>query len=335
MQQKVTVYDIAKDLGISAGTVSRVLNNSSLISDERRRRILRRAEELGYHKRAIRRPSGRAILNIALFLPTPGLPHLHLFYDPAELIAAVSDGFEGSRTNVITALNRPSGGGPFESKKVGDIDGCIFAFTSPSAELSDYLHDRDIPFVLLNRVDPAESYINVDSHSGMERLFSEWERRNGDRVESAERILFLDSSPVRSVADARWDGLRAAAATRGMNLSDDRRLRARDPRSLDVARITDELARGCPWLCCVNDVTAVSVWNLLNPKSVSLTGFDCSPVRDLIPVRIPTLRLPVGEMGRRAAGWLRERILSRSGQRLAEELAPELVSGDTWGSEEE
>ncbi|MDT3357836.1 MAG: LacI family DNA-binding transcriptional regulator, partial [Spirochaetota bacterium] len=36
MAKKVTVYDIAKALDISPSTVSRVLNNSSLISEEKR-----------------------------------------------------------------------------------------------------------------------------------------------------------------------------------------------------------------------------------------------------------------------------------------------------------
>ena len=70
MPKRVTVYDIAKKLDISPSTVSRVLNNSNLISNERARQIHKIAEEMGYRPRAIKKQVNRAILNIHLFLPT-------------------------------------------------------------------------------------------------------------------------------------------------------------------------------------------------------------------------------------------------------------------------
>jgi DNA-binding LacI/PurR family transcriptional regulator len=48
MAKRVTLYHIAEELGISASTVSRVLNNSTLISDEKSRLIIDKANELGY-----------------------------------------------------------------------------------------------------------------------------------------------------------------------------------------------------------------------------------------------------------------------------------------------
>ena len=69
LERKATVYSIANELGLSPSTVSRVLNNSSLISDSKRALILSTAERLHYRKRHIKRQGLRAIITIRLFLP--------------------------------------------------------------------------------------------------------------------------------------------------------------------------------------------------------------------------------------------------------------------------
>ena len=45
---KVTIQDIADELGISRNTVSKALNNSEGIAADTRERILRKAVEMGY-----------------------------------------------------------------------------------------------------------------------------------------------------------------------------------------------------------------------------------------------------------------------------------------------
>ena len=99
------MYDIAKKLDISPSTVSRVLNNSNLISNERARQIHKIAEEMGYRPRAIKKQVNRAILNIHLFLPTADSTMAHFFYNVSELLDSIQKGFGGVRLNVITRIN--------------------------------------------------------------------------------------------------------------------------------------------------------------------------------------------------------------------------------------
>lgn len=46
--KNVTIYDIAKELGISASTVSRALNNINVTNDATRQKVIECAEKLGY-----------------------------------------------------------------------------------------------------------------------------------------------------------------------------------------------------------------------------------------------------------------------------------------------
>src|ERR1700747_1624194 len=74
-----TMKDIARDLGVSVVTVSKVLRNHSDISTETRKRVLRRMKELNYHPN----PAARALLTgrtnlIGLIVPVS----LHPFFSP-------------------------------------------------------------------------------------------------------------------------------------------------------------------------------------------------------------------------------------------------------------
>ena len=100
-QEKITIYDIAEKLNISVSTVSRVLNNSQLISNDKTRLIQETADKMGYQKRQIKRHQKRTILNIVLILPYREDPYMHLFYDAAQLIKGIEDGFGDTYSGVL------------------------------------------------------------------------------------------------------------------------------------------------------------------------------------------------------------------------------------------
>ena len=51
----ITIYDIAEKAGVSAMTVSRVINNTGRISEETRKRVRKVMEELHYIPNALAR----------------------------------------------------------------------------------------------------------------------------------------------------------------------------------------------------------------------------------------------------------------------------------------
>ena len=48
MAERVTIQDIADALGVSRNTVSKAINNTGLLADATRERILRKAADMGY-----------------------------------------------------------------------------------------------------------------------------------------------------------------------------------------------------------------------------------------------------------------------------------------------
>jgi LacI family transcriptional regulator len=48
MEKEITIYDIAKDLGVSPTTVSRALNNHPAVNEKTKKRVFDAAQEMGY-----------------------------------------------------------------------------------------------------------------------------------------------------------------------------------------------------------------------------------------------------------------------------------------------
>jgi len=331
MGKKVTVYDIAKELGISPSTVSRVLNNSSLIGEEKRELILSAAARMQYQKRPIKRQKGRAIINIRLYLPPAKYSYIHLFYDVAELIDGIQSGFGDTRINIITSIN-DGDLTLFDSKKLGDIDGCVFAFTEPSTQLEELLEERSVPFVLLNRSNPEHNYVIVDSHSGMDTLVQAmWQRRG-----ATLKPCYIGFSPLPQVSPPRAKGVADACRVRGIPFDVERDVITVD----SITELRDKVIpaieqRGYNGVLCFNDLMAVSVYQTILgrgwrvPEAFSLSGFDNSPMLELLDQRIDTVEFSLRKLGREAGLWLRNRIIDRSVEPLQKALDGVHIQGET------
>src|SRR5437660_10472333 len=95
--------DIARDLGVSVITISKVLRNHPDVGDETRERVLARVKELDYQPNLAARSlvTGRTYL---VGLVVPDL--LHPFF--AELAKSLSDGLRGSRYYLIISSHEES-----------------------------------------------------------------------------------------------------------------------------------------------------------------------------------------------------------------------------------
>ena len=319
--KSVTVYDIAQAAETSVSTVSRVLNRSSLIGEQTREHVLTVARSLGYSQRQIRRPGGRSILNVVVFLPNKAQPEYHLFYDAAELLGGVYEGLGDRRAHTIAALNHSLS--PFAGKKLGDIDGCIFAFCEPDEKTMQALSSRDIPFILINRRSDYGAGVINDAQSG----FCELGNWIAQKRPSA-RALFVATDEQQPVAGYRLSALRSSGVAL---LEHAPSLHLPTIAALCTDRMQESLREGFDLFVCVNDLVAVAVTERLLrlgrriPETAGVTGYDNAPVRSLLETPIATVDLAVSRLACRAAERLVEAILSREALNGIESLAGSLV----------
>ncbi|GHU73147.1 LacI family transcriptional regulator [Clostridia bacterium] len=161
MEKRVTIYDIAKALGISTATVNRALTGKPKVSDETRGLVMEKSKEMGYKANSLARSLAREPVTIAVIGFT-NFPEFHnQFMDGAR------NGAEELRDYNITVdyfnydeglYDRPEGDAYLEStlRSVGDkrYDGALIC--AKEADSFRYLKRKNVYVATaVNDVAPA------------------------------------------------------------------------------------------------------------------------------------------------------------------------------------
>src|SRR5882724_10765767 len=146
----VTMQDIARDVGVSVVTVSKVLRNKGEISVATRKRVLRRAKALNYQTNWVARSLvTRRTYTIGLLLPD----FRHPFF--AEIAKAVAETVRPRGYHVIISYFEEDPeleATEAESLVARQVDGLIVASAqAPSSDLFQRIRARKVPFVLIDR----------------------------------------------------------------------------------------------------------------------------------------------------------------------------------------
>jgi LacI family transcriptional regulator len=86
---------------------------------------------------------------------------------------------------------------------------------------------------------------------------------------------------------------------------------------------------------CFNDLMAVSLYqtalrrNWRVPDLFSLTGFDNSPMLQLLDQRIDTIEFSLLKLGKEAGMWLNGRIINRLDNAIQKALEGDYIVGET------
>jgi LacI family transcriptional regulator len=334
-KKSITIQDIAAECGISSSTVSRVMNNSVLVGDEVRKQVLDTARRLGYQKRTIKKQESRAILNIALFLPETRSKDINLFYDVSEFVKGINHGFGEVKANIIVRINQHDDKG-FRNKKLGDIDGCIFAFTTPKPDLVRTISQRGIPLLLINRFAEQHDSVIYDSTQAMGLLVEKIVSQNLLRGRNDLKPCYIGFLPVAYINEERRLAVLHACNRFGIPFDIDRDVftfHSLTDISTDFTR--DLKKQGYNAIICFNDFVAIQIYlgglgcGFQFPEDFSLTGYDDSPALELMNRRINTIRFDVFELGAEAGAVLAKRIIDRHSTPIHVRLDGLYVEGET------
>jgi DNA-binding LacI/PurR family transcriptional regulator len=328
----VTLKSVAEYLGLTAGTVSAVLNNTQAartIPENTRKRIVEAARELNYQPNFLARslrvkrtytvgviveeigdPYGGSIVNgIEPFLRENNFFFLSVAHrhDPRLLLTysnlLASRGVEGIIT-IDTSIEEEPG--------------------LPTVAVAGHQKNENVTNIVLDHRRAAEL--------GLRHL----------KELGHERIAFLRGQPQSSDSASRWEAIQEVAHEFDIQLRPELVLQ------LEGMDSTPELGypygkalitRGIPFtaLFAYNDISAVGAMRAFQeaglrvPQDISVVGFDDISIASFSIPPLTTVRQPLERMGQIAAQTLLDRIEDRTPFVSEIAVEPELISRRSTG----
>ncbi|MFF4378494.1 LacI family DNA-binding transcriptional regulator [Kitasatospora sp. NPDC001547] len=326
-----TLEEVAARAGVGRGTVSRVINGSSRVSEQAKEAVDRAVAELGYvPNRAARALAGSRTDAVALVVPET---EARLFAEPyfLDIIRGVSAELAASDKQLLLTLIRTEQERQrFEQYLAAQrVDGVLLVSVHRDDPLPDQVRALGLPVVLNGRRSPREPVAYVDSDNvGAGRSAVDHLAGRGRR-----RIATITGPLDMDAAEGRLAGYREGLAAAG--LPEDERLVATGDFTEDGGRrAMRELLERRPDLDAVfaaSDLMAVGALAVLRarglevPGDVALVGVDDSPVARHLDPPLTTVRQPIERMGRTMAGLLLRQIAGEDAEPSRLVLPTELV----------
>ena len=319
-----TIGDVARRAGVSAMTVSRVINNSGYISAETRERVERAIAELGYVPNALARSLRfKQTKTIALVLTDITNPFFTTLARGVEDTAS-EHGFSVMFCNTDESPEEEANYLNVLVQK--QVDGVLLVPAQYASESVLFLKERQVPVVVIDRRMPDMPFdtVRCDSEQGAYELV-------GYLLELGHRrIAVLSGPPTVSTAADRVAGAARAVASAG--LPEDvltfftgsysvrggyelcRQALALTPRPTALFAANNFIAIGA--------MRAVREAGLNVPCDVSIATFDDVPESMVIEPFFTVMSQPAYDMGRQATELLLQRLLGEGPQEPQEILLP-------------
>lgn len=298
----ITIRDVARHANVSVATVSRVLNNSALVSQETRETVMQAVAQLGY------RPNANAQALATQVSDTIGV-----------IVMDVSDAFFGALVKAVDTVAQEHqkyvliGNSYHEAEKERHaIEVLIRQRCNALIVHSKALSDEELTgfmeqipgMVLINRVVPGYAHrcVCLDNVSGAV-MATRMLLNNGH-----QRIGYLASSHQIEDNDSRREGWFRALEEQGIAAPDGWvgtgspdmqggeaamvELLGRNLQLTAVFAYNDSMAAGA--------LTALKDNGIAVPQHLSLIGFDDIPIARYTDPQLTTVRYPVASMARLA-----------------------------------
>lgn len=295
-----TMKDVAKQAGVSLGTVSKVFNGIP-VGDEYRIKVEAAAKELGYQVNVYARGLRASKTNtIAVILPNI----THPFYASMADYCCQMLAKRGYRMLLATTSFDPkTEQNCIDMVQQNKVDGIIAITYNPELEVNE-----DIPFVIIDRkFHNRIPCVSSDNYAGGQ-MAAEKLAENG-----CKHLLFLGiSSHVAGEADKRYQGFMQYCES---NQIDYTIQRVWDEDGLEALQefLLQNISSGAfPYdgIFCGTDILAAQVISFLKengvrvPEDVQIIGYDGIPIFGLEDYYCSTIKQPLAQMASTAVDIL-------------------------------
>ncbi|KIR02197.1 regulatory protein, LacI [Lachnospiraceae bacterium TWA4] len=328
MADRVTIQDIADALGVSRNTVSKAINNTGILADSTREKVLKKAVEMGYKQFSYVDPinftnvkeekptkeKGMIALFTTTFLANSHFASLTLDRFQRELSHhGYSMSIHRVLSHEVQNLQLPTSFNKDETAGIICFEMFDYDYCKMITNLEIPVLFVDTPTLGLNPPLKADC-LYMDNQSYMGPFVNEMIKRGKSKIGFIGDINHCQSFYERYLGYrnamflSNLPCLDEYCFTSGMNKDD-------YPHYKDYLRECFSSITSLPDVfICANDFVAMDILNIFNefgisvPKDVYLCGFDDSPESKLISPPLTTIHIHTQIMGLTAANLLLSRI---------------------------
>jgi LacI family transcriptional regulator len=339
-----TLYDVAREAGVSTATVSRVVHGQDRVRPSTRRRVLEVIEALGYvPDGAAQSLAQRRKEVIGLVAVESRGPETDVEREGFLFIEEVLRGVERSLGDLgwsvlISFLRAADPAGAYQrmQKISAKVDGMIIAEGIVGPEQLALLAAR-VPIALIAASPgvPRADVIGADNRSGTKAAVRHVVEQHG-----RTRLFYIagpaeapDARERRSAfeeAVGEHSGATVAGSFEGRFAAISGQLAVREILTGPRRELPDAII-------CGNDQTAIGAMRELQaagirvPADIALVGFDDMSLSALLAPPLTTIRQPMRLLGERACSRLLQRIADPALPTRAELLPTELIIRESCG----
>ena len=295
---RVTIKDVSQKAGVSTATVSRVFNNTGLVDEETRQRVLDASKELRYMPNAVGRSlSTRRTDSIGLLLPDI---YGEFF---SEVIRGADQTAQQNRYHLLVSSSHNHRNEIEAALRVmsGRVDGLILM--SPQIDAQTLISNLpvNLPVVLLNCFVDGVSFdsLNIDNLGGAYQMTQHLIQHGH------ERIAVVTGHDDNLDADERIRGYRQALQENHLPIAEDweisgsfseesgytavQKVLALTPRPTAIFALNDSMAIGA--------LGALREYGVAIPQEMALAGFDDIPIARFLSPTLTSVRVSIHELG--------------------------------------
>ena len=336
-RRRVTISDVAADLGLAKGTVSRALNGYPDIAPSTRERVRSAARKLGYqplsHAQAIKTGRARALgLVVQLNEHDAHRPFL------ADFLAGISFVASGKGWTLTVATADSDAATLATMRRLIDehkVDGFILPRTLVDDPRSALLKEQEVPFVMFGRTRDSTgcAWYDVRSEDAMadavHRLATLGHRR----------IAFVNGGVQYQYSRLRLDGFRRGLAREGLEEDPDLVLSGALAPPAGEAAGDSLLALPRPPTAVVFAVDSAALGlyraarrrGLRVGRHVSVIGYDGIPDGNHAEPPLSTYAVDIRKAGERLARMLVDRIRGAEPESLRETVPATFIDRGSIG----
>ena len=322
-----TIREVAESARVSYATVSHVINNTRLVSQATRERVLEAMAALNYRPNALARSLRQGKSNtIGLVLPDSANPFF------AEISRSIEDeafkkGYSVFLCNTELDTQRELLYVDVLSKN--QVDGIIFVATGDQADSLDFLLRQSMPVVMIDRDVPN---VEVDAVLTDNQLGGFLATRH--LIELGHKHIACIAGPSNITPSAeRIIGYRKALEQAGLSYDENLVLRG-DYHAQSGMEITHSILLMTPRptaIFALNDLMALGALRAAAeagysvPRDLAVVGYDNLELTRFTNPPLTTISQPKKEVGAQAVNLLVDRISQKSRPPSRLVLAPELI----------